>query len=109
MLVFSRKTEQEKVPLQLPGIVKEAMKLPWVSIPSTVRIRANIDSKSGLIIADPTQMQKVLINLCNNAAHAMREKASTIDESLIPTLSGSTHRVLRVFFSHPQRVLSVDM
>ena len=82
MLIFSRKTEQKKDLLQLSGIVDEAMKLLGASIPSTVTIRVKVDSESGLVLADPTQMQQVLMNLCTNAAHAMREKGGTLDVEL---------------------------
>ena len=82
MLTFSRKTEIQKQPLQLSTIVTEAMKLLRASIPSTVSINFKIDSTSDLVLADPTQMQQVLLNLCTNAAHAMREKGGTLDIGL---------------------------
>jgi PAS domain S-box-containing protein len=82
MLTFSRKTEQEKEPLQLSNVVKEAMKLLRPSIPSTISISVKADSESGLILADPTQMQQVLMNLCANAAHAMQEKGGILAVTL---------------------------
>ena len=72
MLAFTRKSEQEKEPLQLGGVVKEAMKLLRASIPSTIRVRMKVENESGLVLADPTQMEQILMNLCMNAAHAMR-------------------------------------
>ena len=78
MLAFSRKTEQEKKLVQLSAVVKEAMKLLRPSIPSTVRIRARVGAESGFVLADPTQMQQVLMNLCANAAYAMREKGGVL-------------------------------
>ena len=33
-------------------------------------------------MGDPTQIHQVLINLCTNAAHAMREKGGTLDVTL---------------------------
>jgi PAS domain S-box-containing protein len=82
MLTFSRKTEQKVELLQLSGIIEEAMKLLEASIPSTVSIGVKINSESGLVLADPTQMQQVLMNLCTNAAHAMREKGGTLSVEL---------------------------
>ena len=79
MLTFSRKTEQEREPLQLGSLVKEAMKLLRASIPSTINISVKIGSASGFILADPSQIQQVLMNLCTNAAYAMREKGGTLD------------------------------
>ncbi len=36
----------------------------------------------GMVMADPTQIHQVLMNLCTNAADAMREKGGTLDISL---------------------------
>jgi two-component system, cell cycle sensor histidine kinase and response regulator CckA len=82
LLTFSRKTEQQRVPLQLGSLVKEVMKLLRASIPSTIRIDVKIDGKSGLILGDPIQIQQVLMNLCTNAAHAMRETGGALDIEL---------------------------
>ena len=79
MLTFSRKTEQEKKPLSLSGIVKETVKLIRATTPTTISIKVNTGSESGPILADPTQIQQVIMNLCTNAAHAMREKGGTLD------------------------------
>jgi PAS domain S-box-containing protein len=82
MLTFSRQTEQEKKPLQLSSIVAESTKLLRASIPSTVSIRTNVKSESGLILGDPTQTQQIIMNLATNAAYAMREKGGTLDIEL---------------------------
>ena len=82
MLTFSRKTDHGKEPLQLSGLVKEATKLIRASIPSTISIRARAGSASDFILADPGQIQQILMNLCTNAAYAMREKGGTLDIEL---------------------------
>jgi PAS domain S-box-containing protein len=82
MLTFSRKTEQEKKPLRVSSIVKETVKFIRATIPATISIRVNILSESDLIFADPTQIQQVLMNLCTNATHAMREKGGILDIGL---------------------------
>ena len=97
MLTFSRKTEQKKELLQLGSVVKEAMKLLGASIPSTITIRVKVGNDSGLVLADPTQMQQILMNLCTNAAHAMREKGGILnvelsDFSLSPS-EGNPHGI----------------
>ena len=79
MLTFSRKAEQEKKPLSLSSIVKETAKLIRATTPTTISIRVNVLDESGPILADPTQIQQVIMNLCTNAAHAMREKGGTLD------------------------------
>jgi PAS domain S-box-containing protein len=82
MLTFSRKTEQEKRPIQLSRVVEETMKLMRSSIPTTVSIRPDIRSKWGLVFADPTQMEQILMNLCTNAAHAMQERGGVLHVEL---------------------------
>ncbi|MCD4743388.1 MAG: cache domain-containing protein [Desulfobacteraceae bacterium] len=72
ILTFSRKSEYEKHPLFLHIVVKEALKLLRSSIPSTIEIRESFSS-TAKIIADPTQMHQVVMNLCTNAYHAMGE------------------------------------
>jgi CheY-like chemotaxis protein len=70
-------TEHEKQPSQLSFIVKEALKLLRASIPSTIEIKQNIESQS-VVLADPTQIHQIVMNLCTNAYHAMRDKGGTL-------------------------------
>ena len=96
MLTFSRKTGQEKKPLRVSSIVKETVKLIRATTPTTISIRvADTLSGSGLILGDPTQMQQVLMNLCTNAAYAMREKGGVLDIELsdfsVPPSNGDPH------------------
>jgi PAS domain S-box-containing protein len=82
MLTFSRRTEQERKPLQLSSIVKESVRLLRASIPTTISIRTSVKSESGVILGDPVQIQQVLMNLATNAAYAMREKGGVLDIEL---------------------------
>jgi CheY-like chemotaxis protein/two-component sensor histidine kinase len=82
MLTFSRKAEQEKKPLAVSSIVNETVKLLRATTPSTISVRVNAVSESALILADPTQIQQVLMNLCTNAAYAMRENGGSLDIEL---------------------------
>ncbi len=78
ILTFSRQTNQEKNRIQIHLIVKEALKLLRATLPSTIEIRQQVASDSGFIWGDPTQIHQVLMNLCTNAAYAMREKGGTL-------------------------------
>lgn len=71
LLSFARKTELEKKPTNIVSIVKESFKLLRASIPTSIEIRQNIAKDVDTILADPTQINQVLINLCTNADHAM--------------------------------------
>jgi PAS domain S-box-containing protein len=83
ILTFSRQRECEKKPLQLKHLVKETLKFLRAPLPSTIEIKQNISSKSGVILADSTQMEQILMNLCTNASHAMREKGGILEVSLV--------------------------
>ena len=72
ILTFSRQREQEKRPLSVTPIVKEAMKLLRSSIPTTINIRQQYNAVHDTVLADPTQIHQVMMNLCTNAAYAMR-------------------------------------
>jgi PAS domain S-box-containing protein len=83
ILTFSRQTEVEKSPLQIGQVVEEGLNLLRASLPATVEIRKKIECPLGTILADSTQIHQALINLCTNAAHAMREKGGVLEVSVI--------------------------
>ncbi len=78
ILTFCRQTENERKPLQISPIIKEALNLLRAFIPATIDIRQDIRSPSVMVLADPTQIHQVLMNLCTNAANAMREKGGVL-------------------------------
>ncbi|MBI9082024.1 MAG: response regulator [Desulfobacterales bacterium] len=82
ILTFSRQTEIEKTAVDLSPMVKEILKLIRATIPSTIDIVSEIRAKNDTIFADPAQMHQVVMNLCTNAAHAMREAGGTLTVSL---------------------------
>ncbi len=81
ILTFSRSTEQEMKPIQVKIIIKEVLKLIKASLPSTIEIRQSVFSDSQ-IMADPVQIHQVLMNLCTNAGHAMREHGGILEVGL---------------------------
>jgi len=82
IITFSRRSEQERRPMRVSPIVKEALKLLRASLPTTIDIRQSIKTQSGMVLADPTQIHQVLMNLCSNASYAMREKGGVLEVSL---------------------------
>lgn len=91
ILAFSHKREQERTPVRLSSIIKEAQKFLRASLPSTIEIKLTIEDESSMIVASPTQMHQVLMNLCTNAAHAMRQKGGILDISLQEASPESLH------------------
>ena len=82
MLTFARKTEYERKPVRLSAVVNETINLLRASIPSTIDIRTNVRSESALVMGDENQIQQVLMNLCTNAAYAMRSKGGLLEIEL---------------------------
>ncbi len=88
ILTFSRQTHQEKMPVQTSLIAREALKLIRSSLPVTIDIRQNIQSKSN-ILSDPTRIHQIIMNLCTNAAYAMREKGGILEITLTDVILDS--------------------
>ncbi|WP_417912738.1 MASE3 domain-containing protein, partial [Candidatus Electronema sp. TJ] len=79
ILAISRKCEQDLQPLRLQPIIKETLKLLRSSIPSTIEIRSRLDPACGAVLADPTRIHQVVMNLCTNAYQAMRETGGLLE------------------------------
>jgi signal transduction histidine kinase len=82
ILTFSRRTEQPRMLVHLPVLIEEALVLLRASLPSTIEIHQAITQDVGPVLADPTQLHQVLLNLCANAAHAMRETGGRLEVRL---------------------------
>lgn len=78
ILTFSRQAEQDIKPLQPHLIIKEVAKLIRSTIPTSIEIKNYIDPKTGTIMADPTQIHQVAMNLLTNAYHAMQETGGVL-------------------------------
>jgi len=72
ILSFSRQGESVRKPLILVPVIKETIKLLRATLPSTLAIEQEVECEFGRIMADPTQLHQVVMNLCTNAYHAMR-------------------------------------
>lgn len=82
ILTFSRQSEEERKPVQIAHTVKEVLKFLRASLPTTIEIRQQIDTDLGYVMADPAQIHQVVMNLCTNAHHAMKEKGGVLDVRL---------------------------
>ncbi len=71
ILTFSRRGEQQRIPVDMQSILEDGLRLLRSSLPSTVEIRKEIGPGPFSVMADPTQMHQVLMNLCTNAGQAM--------------------------------------
>ena len=78
ILTFSRQAEQEIIPLKPHLIIKEVTKLIRAIIPTSIKIKKYIDPETWKILADPTQIHQVAMNLITNASEALSEEDGTI-------------------------------
>ena len=78
-MAFSRQSGNEKRPLLIRHIAKEAIDLLRATLPSTIDIRQNIPSKLSTIHADATQLHQILMNLGTNAYHAIGDETGVIE------------------------------
>lgn len=91
ILSFSRTDEPERQPFQLHSLVKECLNLLRTSLPSTIDIRRCLPVDTGSVLADPTQIHQVIMNLCTNSAQAIGENAGVLEVKIEPvTLSNET-------------------
>ena len=79
ILAFSRQGPvQKREPVQLQRHIKEVLKLLWASLPPTIQVREDVESRVGSVLANPVEIHQILMNLCTNAYHAMRETGGTL-------------------------------
>ncbi len=82
ILTFSRQADMEYKPLQIHLILKEILKLSRSTLPTTISIQQHIDKHAGMVMADPTQIHQVIMNLVTNAFHAMEEQGGVLNVKL---------------------------
>jgi two-component system cell cycle sensor histidine kinase/response regulator CckA len=92
ILTFSRKTTQDRKPLKLLPVIKESLKFLRASLPSTIEIIQSLDPEMGPVLADPTQIQQVVMNLGTNAAHARRDRGGVLEVRLTEVVIGEGNR-----------------
>jgi PAS domain S-box-containing protein len=99
ILTFSRKGKTDKTIMKIHPIIEEAVNLLKQTIPSTVKIKADLDPGAGIVLADSTQIHQVALNLCTNAFHSFEDEKGEIDIELKPvdvdTDTDARHQNLR--------------
>lgn len=71
LLSFARGTEDDKLPIQPRHFIKEDIRILRETLPKSISIRFFIPDNLWTILADPTQIHQVLMNLSVNARDAM--------------------------------------
>ena len=111
VLTFSRQDANPRQPFQpvrLQSIIREALRLIRASAPMGVEIIEKLDPTAPMILAEPTQMHQVVMNLCTNAVQAMssgkgiltiRLTSAPLSETMVsglPNLKAGWYAILSV-------------
>ncbi len=73
ILIFARHDNIEMKSMKIQPVIKEVLKLIRATLPVTIKINQNIRSDCGMIMANPTQIHQIVMNLATNAYHAMEK------------------------------------
>ncbi|VAW36983.1 multi-sensor hybrid histidine kinase, partial [hydrothermal vent metagenome] len=77
ILSFSRGLEEELRPMAVQHLIKEVVNLLSSTLPATIQVKQHIEP-CGMVLADTSQIHQVLMNLCTNAFHAMRQTGGVL-------------------------------
>jgi PAS domain S-box-containing protein len=99
ILAFSRQAKVEHMPRKLHLLVQEALGLIRRTLPATILLQQDVEKDVGIVLTSITEVHQIILNLCANAVHAMREAGGILDIRLVTTeVQGpptSQHPVLR--------------
>ena len=83
MLSFARTSEKQRIPIDIRPVVKEALKLLRSALPATITINKDINSSGQyFVLADPTEIHQVVMNLCTNAGQEMADTGGVLEVTL---------------------------
>ena len=83
ILSFSRKEDGVRAAIRIIPVLNEVLKMIRSTTPTTIDIHQSFETESSTVLADPTKIHQIMLNLCSNAAYAMRETGGTLDVSLV--------------------------
>ena len=83
ILTFSRKEPLARSPIELAGVVEEAARLIRLGLSPPIRLELQTGSPVPLVLADATQVQQALLNLCQNAVQALQTDAHSPTDGVI--------------------------
>jgi PAS domain S-box-containing protein len=93
ILTFARQVERRREPVCLGSIVEETLKLLRATLPKTIEIRYPGATTTDLVVADPTQLHQVVLNLCTNAAHAIGDGPGVLEVRLGEADAGAASKI----------------
>jgi PAS domain S-box-containing protein len=92
ILAFSRKEEHHRDDIELASVVRQALSMLRATLPASIRLEEEIEA-SAPVTGDPTQLHQVIVNIVNNAAHAIGVEMGTIRVRLMREPEGDYLRL----------------
>jgi PAS domain S-box-containing protein len=96
LLTFSRRQKHAPHPLDIPAIVKEVVKFLRSTLPASIEMVLEIDENVRPVLADPSQIHQIVMNLCTNAGQAMENDGGVLTIKVSETAPPD-----QFFESHP--------
>jgi PAS domain S-box-containing protein len=87
ILAFSRSGIGERVPVNVQAVVHEALDVVAASLPAGITLDRHLQTGNGAVLGDPIQVHQVVMNLCANAAQAIKTHgtiAVTLEDVTLP-------------------------
>ncbi|SHO49069.1 PAS domain S-box-containing protein [Desulfopila aestuarii DSM 18488] len=78
ILSFSRPSSEGFRPTDISVVIQEVLSLIDASLPANINVEVDVSHNSMIVDSDPTQIHQVILNLCTNAFHALREKGGLL-------------------------------
>jgi signal transduction histidine kinase/CheY-like chemotaxis protein len=78
ILTFSRQVEQEKIQVSVSEVLKETIGFIKSALPHNISLKSRFSKKDTTVLADPTQLFRVFLNLMTNAIQSMEEKGGIL-------------------------------
>ncbi|MBP9059466.1 MAG: response regulator [Rhodoferax sp.] len=82
ILTFSRNESPKRIPIHLADVIEETVRLLKVALPPTVELLVNTDPDTPAVLADATQVEQALLNLCTNAIQSIGTRRGTVSIEL---------------------------
>jgi PAS domain S-box-containing protein len=82
LLAYSKQTGKEKRIIFPHLVTKEAMNMLRATLPTSIDIKEDIDTTCGAVLANPANLQQIVVNLCNNASQSMDEMKGVLEVHL---------------------------
>lgn len=78
ILAVSRREKESFRPVTIIALIRETLQRVGSTIPDSIELREQISGEDLIVNGDPVQLDQMLVNLINNAVHAMEGKGGVL-------------------------------